>query len=461
MTITKTLTPGHLGVCGRILGALLIIMWCLSGCSGKDHDSHEERNGHEEHGEHEENGGHDEHGHGEGGESDLDKALEEILADRCEHDVYSYHCDECRYEVGVVKVDPGLIKGKEGSGGGLIQFEPATLSKMRSVLVTTGEVSFNGNRTVRMSAPVSGVVDSVAVDVGQRVKKDDILYEIRSAELVGILGEYRRASNMSYLSGKNYRRERSLYKKKISSEQEMIDSKMAYRGHQAEFASAKHKLAALGLTEEDIKTEEPGTLGLLAVRAPIDGTITKKDVAPNETVEPGRELLVVADLSTLWVWADVYEKDIASLIEAKKKSDVRAMVRLDSFPGRSFDGDLDYIGATMEESTRTIKVRVLVDNADGLLRPGMFCEVHIPISLSAEALVIPKEAVLSDEGEDFVFKHLEGDYWVRRRVVKGRAFEDKVEILEGLEPGEVIAVQGSFLLKSDVLREKMGAGCAD
>ena len=119
------------------------------------------------------------------------------------------------------------------------------------------------------------------------------------------------------------------------------------------------------------------------------------------------------------------------------------------------------MGATMEERTRTVKVRATVENADRLLRPGMFCEIRMGIGAGKEALVIPKVALLSDEGRDFVFTHWKEDYYVRRPVKKGRELPNRVEIIEGLEPGDRIVAEGAFLLKSDILREKMGAGCAD
>jgi cobalt-zinc-cadmium efflux system membrane fusion protein len=115
----------------------------------------------------------------------------------------------------------------------------------------------------------------------------------------------------------------------------------------------------------------------------------------------------------------------------------------------------------MEERTRTVKVRATVQNAELLLRPGMFCEIRMGIGAEEEALVIPKVALLSDEGFDFVFTHWREDFYVRRPVKKGREFPDRVEILDGLGPGDTIVTDGAFLLKSDVLREKMGAGCAD
>lgn len=124
---------------------------------------------------------------------------------------------------------------------------------------------------------------------------------------------------------------------------------------------------------------------------------------------------------------------------------------------------LDYVGATMNEQTRTVKVRATIENTDLLLRPGMFCEASIDLGngQGEDVLAVPRDALLSDEGKSFVFKHWKDDFYVRQDVRAGREFFGVVEILEGLQVGETITSEGSFLLKSDLLREKMGAGCAD
>ncbi|MFH1681562.1 MAG: efflux RND transporter periplasmic adaptor subunit, partial [Candidatus Eisenbacteria bacterium] len=97
----------------------------------------------------------------------------------------------------------------------------------------------------------------------------------------------------------------------------------------------------------------------------------------------------------------------------------------------------------------------------GLLRPGMFCTARLFLGGGEEVLALPRDALLADEGEEFVFRHMEEDYYVRRPVRRGREFAERIEVIEGLEAGDRVVVEGAFLLKSDVLREKMGAGCAD
>ena len=112
----------------------------------------------------------------------------------------------------------------------------------------------------------------------------------------------------------------------------------------------------------------------------------------------------------------------------------------------------------MDEHTRTIKVRVQAPNPDGKLKPGMFATVEVVVPLNKQVALVPREAVLSDDGKSFVFQHWKDDFWVRRDVVVGEADDRDIQVLAGLDPGSTIAVGGGFMLKSDVLRHKMGAG---
>ncbi|MBK6901050.1 MAG: efflux RND transporter periplasmic adaptor subunit [bacterium] len=172
-------------------------------------------------------------------------------------------------------------------------------------------------------------------------------------------------------------------------------------------------------------------------------------------------LLTIGDRATVWVWADLYEGDLAAVTRAQANSELAAAVAVGAYPGESFAGTVDLVSPSMDESSRTVKVRVEVPNPDGRLLAGMFADVTIFLPGTATALAVPTAAVLSDEGREFVFVHHHDDYYVRRPVVTGRAAAGWVEVLSGLSPAQTVVAEGAFLLKSDVLRAKMGAGCAD
>jgi cobalt-zinc-cadmium efflux system membrane fusion protein len=169
--------------------------------------------------------------------------------------------------------------------------------------------------------------------------------------------------------------------------------------------------------------------------------------------------VTIADLSELWVWCDLYERDLGVVAsELAKGEAVPATVRVAPFPGADFAGKLDLVGSEIDVHTRTVKARIRVPNADGRLRAGMFADVSLAIAGEGHVLAVPRTAVLSDEGDHFLFLHWKDDFWVRRDVDL-RAVFDEFAIVEGdLAVGATVATGGAFMLKSDVLREKMGAG---
>jgi cobalt-zinc-cadmium efflux system membrane fusion protein len=136
-------------------------------------------------------------------------------------------------------------------------------------------------------------------------------------------------------------------------------------------------------------------------------------------------------------------------------------VAVRAYPDQEFPGTVDFVSPAMDEPSRTVKVRVEVENAERRLLAGMFATVTVFLPGREEALLVPAGAVLEDEGRSFLFIHHHGDYYVRRPVTPGRAWDRWIEVVRGLSGGEAVVADGAFLMKSDVLRSKMGAGCAD
>jgi cobalt-zinc-cadmium efflux system membrane fusion protein len=440
------------------LCALLAVGIMASGCGRKEaapHNAPAAEAGREEHGV--------DDGHGHGQAPAAAPASDEARASApCEHKMPIYQCAECRYEAGVVKVDASLWKSDKG---GLFVAQTVTNRKVRAVKNLTGEMGLNENAAAHLSPRVAGVIDSVAVDIGATVKAGDELFAINSMEFGRALTDYEKSRALTALSEKSFEREKALVAQKASSEQELIEAQMTYEQHRTDFKAAEQALHVIGLTEEDVTKLNNGVhgpaIGRLAIRSPLRGTVVEKHAVIGELVEPGKDVMLVADLTTMWMWANVHERDLAALVQARQVGPIPVSVTVSAYPGRTFAGQMDYIGVTVDESTRTVKVRATVGNADLALRPGMFCEVRAALGTEEEALTVPRTAVLSDEGKDFVFVHWKDDYFTRRFITRGRDFLDETEIRAGLKPGERIVAVGAFVMKSDILREKMGAGCAD
>jgi len=420
--------------------------------AGRDHIQEDRHEGHEHTAEETESG-------------DLAMSVDEIAEAVCEHAIPTFQCHECRYEVGVVKVDETLTKKAEHSGAGLVGTMQVISGVQQAGLKVTGEIRLNENTAAHISPKIEGVIHAVHVDFGSEVRKNGILFDVESPTLAQAVSTYLKQLSLVELHSKIYAREKSLYQQEITSEQEMLEARSDLETVEADLHAAKKHLQVLGLTEKDIaqglKNNRAWGDGILPIRSPIDGTIIEKHAVVGELVDSGHNTILVANLDTLWVWANIYEHDLAPIVRKGNDGPIPVEVRQAAFPNESFYGQIDYVGATMDEQTRTVKVRAVIANHDSLLRPGMFCEVVIQISSEEDVLTIPKSALLADEGATFVFKHWKDDYYIRRLVIKGREFHESVEIIEGISPGDIIVADAAFLLKSDTLRSKMGAGCAD
>jgi RND family efflux transporter MFP subunit len=138
--------------------------------------------------------------------------------------------------------------------------------------------------------------------------------------------------------------------------------------------------------------------GALPVKAPFDGTVLERSLSLGALVEPGERLLLLGDTSEIWVLTSVYEREMEPLLEQDARGNVRASVEVPAYPGRSFTGRVERIGGILDEATRTLKVRIVVENVEGLLRAGMFARVHFLSGETGRALAVPAEAVLEDEG---------------------------------------------------------------
>jgi len=255
----------------------------------------------------------------EGEKEDGGKTLtiEEVLKARCSHGL-TIECAECRYEVGVVKVNPSLIAQAGGSSTGLVKTIRVAKQKITTAVNITGEIAVNENAAVHLSPRISGIINTVNVDIGARVRKDDILFTVDSVELGEALSDYEKNIAMAALSGKTFQREKALFEQKIGSESEMIEAQMRFEEYQASLKVSEQKLHVLGLSEGDIAaiapTNHASLGGSLAVRAPISGTIIEKHAVSGELVEPGKDVMILADLTTAWVWGGIYDRDLAGVL---------------------------------------------------------------------------------------------------------------------------------------------------
>jgi len=198
--------------------------------------------------------------------------------------------------------------------------------------------------------------------------------------------------------------------------------------------------------------QAPELLGKpLELKAPIDGTIMGRNASVGELVGKDRKIFTISDPTDLWVIAEVKERDMGAV-----KVGQDATFTVIAFPGEKFHGKVVRIGNEVEKESRTLEVRIEVNNRDGRLKPGMFADVEIVTDVMEGVLVIPDDALQTEEDNQIVFVS-SGDLKFEKRVVKlGLERGGKVQVLEGVIEGEKVATHGSFILKSEMLKGEMG-----
>lgn len=388
--------------------------------------------------------------------SDLDRPVEELVALTCEHEKKTFECDECRYEAGFVRAPASLV------AGGLISTVRAGRQKVAVPVTLTGEVRFDERLVGHVSSPVKGIIRTTHVTLGDRVRKGQPLVEIESVAVGEAQAAWLEARSLLSLARRNFERLSALREENISSEKETLQARQELETAEIRAANALGTLTRLGVGSADARTLTSATAGgRIVLRSPMDGLVLTLHAVPGETARTEEALATVGDNSTVWVWADLYERDIRSVVRGQASGRLEASVSVKAYPDEVFAGAVDLVTQAMDESSRTVKVRVEVRNRAGHLLSGMFASVRLYLPGAGEALAVPGSAVLEDEGRSFVFVHHEGDDYVRRPVTVGRTWAGWAEVTSGLSPGQVVVAEGAFLMKSDVLRSKMGAGCAD
>jgi membrane fusion protein, heavy metal efflux system len=395
--------------------------------------------------------------------SDLDRPVAELLAERCEHGIPTHTCDECRYAVGVVKVEPRLFDPAQG--GELAVFTVGS-RRLGGAENLNGEVRLDEDRAVKVTPRAAGVLRIIASDVGREVKKGEVLAMLESAEFRDGVAAAVQATAGLRLARAAALRERELYERKICPYKDVLEAEAEQEKAQAAENAAHGRLLGYGLDEAEVdRLAAPGgpaDPGLLQVRAPFAGTVLERSMSLGALVQPGEPLLLLADTSTVWVMTRLTEPVLAAVLGRPSKTRARAVVTVAGYPGREFPGELTRLSGTIDESTRTATARVVVANPGNLLRSGMFASVRLDgAGADVGVLALPEEAVLEDAGRSFVFVRVKEPYWIRRPVKVGEGRDGLLPIVDGVAAGTVAVARGAFLLKSDVLRSKMGAGCAD
>jgi cobalt-zinc-cadmium efflux system membrane fusion protein len=310
-----------------------------------------------------------------------------------------------------------------------------------------GEARFDTDRTAQVVPRVAGVVEQVQANLGQHVKKGEVLAVISSPELSGQRAALLAARERASAARATYQREKNLWEQKISAQQDVLAAQQLLREAEIEQRNAEQRLAAIGAGAAS------GNTGLSRheIRAPFEGTIVEKDLALGETVAGDAKVFLVSNLSKVWVEFFVPAKDI-------EKVKVGATARVKATGSdTAVDGTVNYIGALLGAATRSATARITLNNPGGAWRPGLFVTVNVLGEPRQAALVVRNTAIQSVEDKPSVFVRTPAGF--KAQAVKlGRTDGTHSEVLEGLKAGTEVVVENSFLLKAELGKDSAEHG---
>jgi Cu(I)/Ag(I) efflux system membrane fusion protein/cobalt-zinc-cadmium efflux system membrane fusion protein len=322
-----------------------------------------------------------------------------------------------------IKIDP-VVRQNMGIRTGTVE-----RGVLRKKVRTVGMITYDERKIASVNTKITGWVEKLYVDeTGQSVKKGQPLLEIYSPELVSAQKELLIAL-------------RHLEEVKNSPYPEVVE------GAKSLLEAAQERLRLWDISDREIKTlvAERRVRKRLVISSPNDGIVVSKNAFQGTHIMPGAELYRVADISTIWVDADIYEYELPWI-----KVGQEALVTLDYLPGQSFRGKIAYVYPYLEEKTKTAKIRVEIENKSFELKPDMYAHVDIEADPGKESLIIPSDAVIRTGLRSIVFVEVKKGEFAPMEVELGFDSGDgKVQVISGVKEGERIVLSGQFMLDSE------------
>ena len=308
-----------------------------------------------------------------------------------------------------------------------VKFQEAVRRPLDKLIRTVGRVEIDERLVGRVNLKFEGWIEELHVSaIGDHVKKDQVLFTIYSPDLVATQEEY-------LLALQSYR------------ELGQSEFPEVARGAKELLEATRRRLQLWDIRKNHIQDlERTGTvLRTLPIHSPATGTVIRMEARTGTFVTPGTELYFIADLSRIWIQADIYEYELPSI-----KLGQGASVTLSYDPNTKLHGPVAFIYPTLDPKTRTVKVRFELDNPGEILKPGMYANVELKIPLGTK-LVVPRDAILESGKRQLLFIHHGGGQLEWRNVMLGARAGDWVEVIEGLKEGDHVVTSANFLIDSE------------
>ncbi|GFM68050.1 efflux RND transporter periplasmic adaptor subunit [Pseudomonas lijiangensis] len=374
--------------------------------------------------------GHEGEGHDDHGDEPKGKP-----AEKDEHGDEG-HGEEGHEEEGALELSEAQIKAAG------IELGVAAARQMSTSVSFPGEIRFDEDRTSHVVPRVSGVVEEVKADLGQQVRKGQVLAVIASQQVSEQRSELSAAQRRVELARLTFQREKKLWEDKISAEQDYQQARQALQEAEIALSNARQKVSAMGAAGK-------ATGNRYELVAPFDSVVVEKHLGLGEVVSESSNVFTLSDLSRVWATFGVTPKDLDKVIVGRNvkvsSPDMNAEV----------EGQVSYVGNLLGEQSRAATVRVKLANPQGAWRPGLFVSVAVAAHASEVAVSIPEEAIQTVEDKPSVFVRTPQGFQAQP-VTLGRSDSGYVEVLKGLAVNTQVATAGSFVLKSE-----LGKGSAE
>ncbi|MFF7860262.1 efflux transporter periplasmic adaptor subunit [Pseudomonas sp. LLC-1] len=321
-----------------------------------------------------------------------------------------------------------------------VQLATAGPRALGTAISFPGEIRFDEDRTAHVVPRVPGVVEAVQAELGQAVKRGQVLAVIASQQISDLRSEQQAAQRRLELARLTFQREQQLWQERISAEQDYLQARQALQEAEIALANARQKVAAVG---------PAGAGNRYELRAPFDAVVVEKHLTVGEVVDETSNAFTLSDLSRVWATFAVAPRDLDKVVTGRNVTVSAPDL------GAQVEGKVNYVGSLLGEQNRAATVRATLANPNGAWRPGLFVNVAVSVERFNAAVAVPENALQTWEEQTVVFARTEEGFEARP-VKTGRRDAGQVEITDGLAAGTQVAAAGSFVLKSE-----LGKGSAE
>jgi cobalt-zinc-cadmium efflux system membrane fusion protein len=365
----------------------------------------------------------------------------------------------CRQPLPLVRIASARLARQVG-----IQTEAVVEETHAHRLSANAETAYDANQYAEISPRVAGFLREVRADLGEDLAQGAVLAVVDSAAVSAAKSQLIATHAAARLAQANVDRTLPLTRSGALARKAELEVTAALGQAKASAMDAEQKLRNLGFNDDQLKQilKTSDTTNLLEVAAPIRGSVVARHAVNGEVVQPTTLLFTVADTSRMWLWIDVHESDIAKVCPGAPLT-FTISGRDPASAGLAFLGQVTWVGTEVSPATRTARVRAELANLNGRLRAHQFGRAEIQVAREHRAVVVPRLAVQRMDKVDLVFLPLDGSSTYRAQRVVARPSDrgEVVEIAWGLKPGQRVVTQGAFLLKSEIMKGALGAGCCE